>query len=55
MSADNHNLTVTLDDKTTSSHLLSAVVKHGILVEEAQRMTRSLEDVYIEIMREAKN
>jgi ABC-2 type transport system ATP-binding protein len=54
VSADNHNLTVTLNDEKMSSGLLSALVGQGVSVEEARRMTRSLEDVYLEIMREAK-
>jgi ABC-2 type transport system ATP-binding protein len=53
--ADNHSLTITLSDGKASAKLLTALVKHGVSVEEAQRMTRSLEDVYLEIMREAKN
>ena len=55
VSADNHNLTVTLNDEKMSAGLLSALVGQGVKVEEARRMTRSLEDVYLEITREAKN
>ena len=54
VNADNHQLTVTLNDDKMSSGLLSTLVGQGIKVEEARRMTRSLEDVYLEIMREAK-
>lgn len=49
-----HNLSVTLNDGQMSARLLTALVGQGISVEEARRMTRSLEDVYLEIMREAK-
>ena len=55
VTAENHNLTVTLNDEMQSSRLLTALVKDGVNIEEARRMTRSLEDVYLEIMREAKN
>ena len=52
---DDHTLSVTLNDGKMSPVLLKAVVNADIGVEEARRMTRSLEDVYLEIMQEAKN
>jgi ABC-2 type transport system ATP-binding protein len=51
---DQRVLTTTLIDEKKASGLLATLVKQGINVEEAQRITRSLEDVYLEIMREAK-
>jgi ABC-2 type transport system ATP-binding protein len=55
VSTENRSLTVTLNDDVKSSRLLTALVKDGVTIEEARRMTRTLEDVYLEIMREAKN
>ncbi len=55
IAADGHNLTVTMNDSNSAPGLLVTLVKQGINVEEAQRVTRSLEDVYLEIMKESKN
>jgi ABC-2 type transport system ATP-binding protein len=52
---DQRVLTTTLSDEKKAAGLLATLVKQGINVEEAQRITRSLEDVYLEIMQEAKN
>lgn len=52
--ADKNILTVTMNDSSKADGLLVTLVQQGIKVEEARRITRSLEDVYLEIMREAK-
>jgi ABC-2 type transport system ATP-binding protein len=52
---DQRVITTTLSDEKKAAGLLATLVKHDINVEEAQRVTRSLEDVYLEIMKESKN
>jgi ABC-2 type transport system ATP-binding protein len=48
------HLKVTLNDEQMASRLLNVMVGQGINVEEARRLTRSLEDVYVEVMKEAR-
>ncbi len=48
------HLRVVLTDEQMASKLLSLLVARGVNVEEAKRQTRSLEDVYLEVMKEAK-
>jgi len=55
VSGEQRHITVTLSDDNKAAGLLSALVKEGINVEEAQRQKRSLEDIYLQIMREVKN
>jgi ABC-2 type transport system ATP-binding protein len=46
-----NRLTVTLPGESDAAGLLRLLVGHGFAVEEAQRVTRSLEDVYLETVR----
>jgi ABC-2 type transport system ATP-binding protein len=48
------HLKVTLKDEHMAPKLLNLLVGQGIMVEEARRQTRSLEDVYLEVMKESK-
>ena len=48
----NDGITVTLAGSDMSSRLLSFLVKNGIEVEEIKRVSKSLEDVYLEIVRQ---
>ena len=47
----NGGITVTLTESETSSTLLSFLVEQGLKVEEIKRVTKSLEDIYLEIVR----
>ncbi len=47
------HLRVALKDEKAASKLLGLLVAQGVNVEEAKRQTRSLEDVYLEVMKEA--
>ena len=47
-------LSVTLTDSGASSNLLSSLVREGIAVQEFKRVTRSIEDIYLEVMRNEK-
>jgi len=46
----NDGITVTLAESKRSSTLLSFLVEQGVKVEEIKRVTKSLEDVYLEIV-----
>jgi len=48
----NDGITVTLAEGEMSSTLVSFLVKNGIEVEEIRRVSKSLEDVYLEIVRQ---
>ena len=45
-------ITVTLAKSEMSSTLLSFLVEKGVKVEEIKRVSKSLEDVYLEIVRQ---
>ena len=47
----NDGITVTLTESEMSSTLLSFLVEQGLKVEEIKRVTKSLEDIYLEIVR----
>ena len=47
----NDRITVTLTESEMSSTLLSFLVEQGLKVEEIKRVTKSLEDIYLEIVR----
>ena len=47
----NDGITVTLTESETSSTLLRFLVEQGLKVEEIKRVTKSLEDIYLEIVR----
>ena len=47
----NDGITVTLTESEMSSVLLSFLVEQGLKVEEIKRVTKSLEDIYLEIVR----
>ena len=47
----NDGITVTLTESEMSSTLLSFLVEQGLKVEEIKRLTKSLEDIYLEIVR----
>ena len=47
----NDGITVTLDESVRSATLLSFLVEKGVKVEEIKRVSKSLEDVYLEIVR----
>ena len=52
----NDGITVTLTESEMSSTLLSFLVEQGLKVEEIKRLTKSLEDIYLEIVhREESN
>ena len=48
----NDGITVTLAESEMSSTLLSFLVQKGVKVEEIKRVSKSLEDVYLEIVRQ---
>ena len=48
----NDGITVTLAESEMSSTLLSFLVEKGVKVEEIKRVSKSLEDVYLEIVRQ---
>jgi ABC-2 type transport system ATP-binding protein len=48
----NLGIAVTLTESKRSSTLLSLLMEKGIKVEEIKRVTKSLEDVYFEIVRQ---
>jgi len=48
----NDGITVTLAESEMSATLLSFLVKKGVKVEEIKRVSKSLEDVYLEIVRQ---
>lgn len=51
----NDGITVTLTESEMSSTLLSFLVEQGLKVEEIKRVTKSLEDVYLEIVRQEES
>jgi ABC-2 type transport system ATP-binding protein len=54
VTSEDHSLSVTLSDENMSHGLLTALVRQDVNVEEARRLTRTLEEVYLGIMQEAK-
>jgi len=51
----NDGITVTLTESEMSSTLLSFLVEQGLKVEEIKRVTKSLEDIYLEIVRQEES
>ena len=51
----NAGITVTLTESEMSSTLLSFLVEHGLKVEEIKRVSKSLEDIYLEIVRQEES
>jgi len=51
----NDGMTVTLDESVRSATLLSFLMEKGIKVEEIKRVSKSLEDVYLEIVRQEED
>ena len=47
---ENNRITATMDKKYSTSNLLGALTKQEIKIEEIRRLTRSLEDIYLEIV-----